>query len=182
MAFPEGFNLSKTGGSGTSRYTMFHLRENGEVKIRVLSEFIAGQSVWGEPNGERICTRVRIGESIPTKAIGTNSFSGLPERIKDFVAAIVWNYDTEQLEIFETDKATIIEQIMNYEADSDYGDSRGYDLKLKKSGEKKETTYSVVALPPKDPDKTILEAYNKHSINLEALYDGEDPFKEDLPF
>lgn len=178
MAFPTSFKPKV--GEGTSQYTLANLESGASVKLRVLSNIITGNSVWGEDvEGNRKCTRVRDGESMPVSAIGTNKFTGQPERVKQFIAAVVYNYDSKQLEILETDKATIIEQLYALENTEEYGDLKGYDIKIAKNGQKMDTTYSVIGLPPKSPNKDVLEAYNHSEIDLNKLYTGEDPFSSE---
>lgn len=173
MALPSNF----TPKAGNSRYTMSNLSSGETVKIRVMSDYITGKIVWsGHTQEEKKPFRVPEGVAIPTAKIGTNLRSGKPENIRQFVAAICWNYGTERLEIFETDKSTIIGQIFKFEQDEDYGDSKGYDLKISKSGQGMETEYSVVPSPPSKAKPEIVEALKSEPINLEALYTGDDPF------
>ena len=172
MALPTNFTPEKKG-----KYTMSSLKSGETVKIRVMSDFISGKIVWsGHTQEEKKPFRVPDNTAIPTGKIGTNLRSGMPETIRQFVAAICWNYTTEQFEIFETDKATILERIYECEQDSDYGDSKGYDLKIGKKGQGMETKYSVQPAPPKPTEKDILTAFESQNIDLTALYKGEDPF------
>lgn len=172
MALPNGFQPK----SGQSKYTMTGLQSGQTVKVRVLSDFIAGRIVWsGNDETGRKPRRFKDSENIPTSAIGVDKY-GQPERIRQFIAAKVWNYETEQVEVFETDKAMIIKQIFSYESDSDYGDSKTYDLKISKTGSGMETEYGVIAAPPKPVSDEIKKADKECPVNLEALYDGADPF------
>lgn len=175
MALPSNF---KQDGQ-KSQYTMNSLDDKG-TRIRFVSDFITGKFVWGDgEDGKRIPHHYKKGQNIFVGDIGTNKFTGEPESIKQFIAGVVWNYRTEQFEIFETNKSTVIGQIVEYEANDEYGDSKGYDLTLKKTGEKMDTKYSVIASPPKPVDSGIVEAYKKTSINLQALFDGKDPFNSE---
>jgi len=176
MSLPKDFEVEQ---SGPGKYLVSKIKSGDKVKFRMLTDFITGKSVWGDPKqeGKRVCTRKRIGEKLEVGCIGINKFSGNPESIKQFIAAIVWNYATEQVEIFETDKSTIIEQIFDIEADDDWGDSKGFDLSISKKGEAMETTYSL--LPS---NKSVFKCSEdfKH-VNIEALYTGDDPFaKKDV--
>ena len=173
MALPKNFQPKKEG----SRYTMSKLNSGETVKIRILSDFISGNMTWsGHTKDDKKPVRVPENTPMLTTNIGTNLRSGEPERIKQFIAAIVWNYDNEVLEIFETDKATIISRIYEFETDPDYGDSKAYDLKVSKKGTGMETEYSVMPSPPTKVSKDIATAYGSEQINLKALYSGADPF------
>lgn len=180
MGFPKDFTPEQ--GGGENRYTMTGLKSGEAVKFRFMSDLIAGNSVWGEDEkGNRVCTRVKTGENIPTSAIGVNKFTGEPERVKQFVAGVVYNYNTEKIEIFETDKSTVIEPLFEYELNDDYGDLKNYDITIKKTGEKMETKYSVIASPPKKIDEGIVQFYKDTQVDLSALYRGDDPFKVEIP-
>jgi len=170
MALPKDFKQEQTGG----KYTLNKLKSGDKVKFRVLSDFIDGKSVWGDKDGKRVPTRVKLGQPIPTGAIGVNKFSGNPESIKQFIAAVVWNYQDEQIEIFETDKATIIGQIVAIEENDDWGDCKQYDLTVSKKGEGMDTEYNV--LPS---NKAVFKCpEDPKSVNLQALYSNEDPFAQ----
>lgn len=169
---PMNFEPDK--GSG-GKYVLNKLESGGKIKIRMLSDFITGRCVWGDgPDGKRAVYRVKPGEPIPASKIGVSKFSGKPERIKQFIAAIAYNYESKQVEIFECDKAKLVSQIFALEASEDWGDSREYDITLSKTGTGTDTTYS--ALPSnKAPMK---EKVDFSKVNLEALYtpNGGDPF------
>lgn len=168
MSLPKGFKQEVP----LSKYTMANLKAIPKMKFRVLSDFIEGRSVWGEPDGKRVCTRRRIGEDMPVEAIGWSKRYNKPESVKQFIAAIVFNYTTNQVEIFETDKSTVIGFIEGIEGEADWGDSKNYDLIISKSGEDLDTTYSV--LPSnKTPFKQEVDIKD---INLQVLFDGQDPF------
>lgn len=176
MALPKDFKAEQ---SQVSKYTLNNLKTDEKIKIRVLSEFIDGKSVWGEDKeGRRIVTRRRKGEPMLVGAIGVNKFTGKPESIKQFIAAVVYNYTTQQLEVFETDKSTIIGQIVDMENNEDWGDCREYDLTISRTGEKMETKYSIL---PSNKTKFAVKIDKKElqSINLDALYVGGDPFSSE---
>ncbi len=173
MALPKTFKPEQ-GSSG--RYTLTGLKSGEKVKIRVLSYFVAGRSVWSDTDdGKRVPFRARETESIPVGKIGINQFTQMPERIKQFLAAVVWNYTTGQVEIFETDKSTIIEAIYELEQSEDWGDMKGYDVSISKSGQNMDTKYTV--LP--SGQGAFKEKADWKSVNLEALFDGTDPFSSD---
>lgn len=173
MALNANFKLEK-GSSG--RYTLSGLKTGEKVKVRVLTEWIDGKSVWSGMTDEKPTPfRVRAGESIPASKIGINRLDGTPNRIKQFIAAVVWNYKTEQVEIFETDKSTIIEAIVELEQSEDWGDVQKYDLTISKNGTGTDTKYTVI---PSGMGAFKGKADYK-SVNLEALYDGSDPFNSE---
>ena len=119
MAFPDGFELPKKDERTNEEkirdnlYVMRKLiklpKEFNPTKLRVMSELITGKSVWGEVDGKRMPTRTKPDGKILVGSIGINQFTGEPEKIKDFIACVVWNYSSKRLEILETDNWKIIE-------------------------------------------------------------------------
>lgn len=170
MALPKTFKPEQ--GSG-GRYTLSALKSGQKVKVRVLSDFITGKMVWSDlEDGKRAPFRVRDTDAIPTGKIGINQMTGQPERIRQFIASVVWNYATEQVEILETTKGTIIEAIYDLEQSEDWGDTKTYDITISRSGQGMDTKYSVL---PSNKLAMKVKADWKN-VNLEALYDGKDPF------
>lgn len=175
MALPKNFKPKQ----GESRYTMTGLQSGETVKIRVLSDFIVGSMVWAGEGESRKPLRKPDGEPIPVGAIGVDKW-GNPERVRQFIAAKVWNYDRGRVEVFETTKTTVIGFIFKYESDDEYGDSKGYDLKISKTGQGMDTEYSVIASPPKEFDKKLQKEADAEFVGLEALFKGDDPFAQSV--
>jgi hypothetical protein len=98
--------------------------------------------------------------------------------VKRFLATLVYDYESEEFKIFEITQKSLMEQLFKYIKDSDYGDPTEYDIKLSKTGSGKETSYSLVAAPPKLIAKDITARFNELTCNLNALFDGEDPFAD----
>lgn len=103
------------------------------------------------------------------------------EKPKEFWAFAVWNHTLGKVQIMEITQQTIKKEILKYaQDDENWGDPKKYDLRISKSGKGKETKYTVTALPK---SKFESEADEKWAfelakpINLEALFDGSDPFK-----
>lgn len=173
MALPNTFK-PQVGGGG--RYTLSSLKSGEKVKVRVLTDFVTGNMVWSDlEDGRRQPFRSHENQSIPTSKIGTNPNTHEPERIRQFIACVVWNYAKEQVEIFETSKATIIDAIYELENSEEWGDSKTYDITVSKSGTGMETKYSV--LPSNMKPFKCEEDWK--SVNLEALFEGKDPFTQD---
>ncbi len=97
-------------------------------------------------------------------------------KVKEFRAFVVWNYDEEKVQIMEVTQNTIKDQIYALAKDEDFGDPKNYDLKINRSWKDLETRYQVKALAQKPftNEEAIKES---RSVNLEALYEWEDPFK-----
>ena len=57
-----------------------------------------------------------------------------------------------------------------------------YDLKITRSGEELNTTYAVVPAPHSPIPKEAKQAFDSTPINLEALFEGKDPFENAAAF
>lgn len=173
MALPLGYQkeekqeLPKT-------FTMAYLKEDpSKVKLRVLSDFIQGKEVFGEKDSKPFPYRFRVGEKIPVTAIGINKFNGEPNRIKGFLAAVVWSYTNNQVELLVAVNSDIKDTLVELESDIDWGDLKEYDITINRKGQKTETRYSVVPSNKKPFAQTI----DISEIDLDALFTGENPFK-----
>jgi len=170
MSFlPEGEQIPASNG----KYTKF---VEGENRFRVLSSAITGWELWVEGKPVRRKDKSEFTTDQLAKA-DINKFTGMKKVPQYFWAFLIWNYQTEQVEILEVPQVTIMRGIEDYLKDADYGnDPKEYDLIVirDESGEKVE--YRVKAKPPKAMDEGIKEFAKDMKINLNALYKGEDPF------
>lgn len=157
--------------SASTGYMKF---KQGENKFRILSNAIVGWESWVvDEEGNRKPLRWRMGEKVPAEKIGDNP--------KHFWAFVVWNYNEEKVQILEITQKGIMRAIKALTADEDWGDPRNYDIVVIRTGEGMETEYQVKPKPKSKLDEGILRFYKDLTINLEALFEGKDPFEsEDL--
>jgi hypothetical protein len=144
--------------------------QQGDNKLRVLGSAIIGQEYWIETKDGRKPIRKRQGERISPADIGPDS------SIKHFWAFPVYNYQDKRIQILELTQKTIMNGIQKLTSSEDWGDPKDYDITITKEGEMMQTEYSVVPSPKKKLDIGIQQLYNDMHINLEALYEGADPF------
>lgn len=171
MALPKGFKIPENESSDYTRL------EPGENRLRLLTDLISGQTYWtGDVrNGEeRKPVRKREGEKINLGEMGYGKYG--PDKPKTFIAGVVWNYQTQKVEVFETDKWGIVSDIAGLEDDMDWGDTKNYDIAIKVTGSGPDTRYKVDPKPVKPVAPEIVSAFKQKHINLEALYDGGNPF------
>lgn len=170
---PKDYDVP-TASSGT-----YMKLEMGENRIRVLASPILGFEYWVTlPDGGRKPRRVRIGTPIPQGELELDPKSGEPERPKHFWAMPVWSYKDEQIEILELTQNSIQKELQKLANDSEWGSPLGYDITIIRDGEGLKTTYSVTPKPAKPLDPKIEDFFKGATINLEALYDGGNPFGE----
>lgn len=153
---------------GTSQFMKF---EQGENKVRILSEPLMGYEWWEDTDEGRRPFRVKEFETAVREG---------EEPIKHFWAMIVFNYNSKQIQVLEITQKTIQRAITTYAHDEDWGDPRKYDLIIHRSGEGLETEYQVIPKPKKKLSKDIEKAYSDADIDLEALFRGEYPVEEEV--
>jgi len=160
---PENYQPPK----GESRYFKF---QSGTNKFRILSKPILGYLDWQDKKPLRFKMKEKPEKPIDPKY-----------PIKHFWAMIVWDFTDECIKILEITQVTIMQSIVALTKDPEWGSPFHYNIKVEKQGEKLDTKYSVIASPPSELTDEIKEAYKTTPINLDALYEGEDPFDTDLP-
>lgn len=138
--------------------------QDGENKIRILSKPIIGWLDWKDKKPYRFRMNNR-----PEKPMGDSP-------IKHFWAFIVWNYADQAIQILEITQATIQKSIQNLSKDDDWGAPFFYDLKISRKGKDLNTEYTVTPSPKKDLPDEIKKAALEKPANLEALFEGADPW------
>tara|TARA_R100000458_G_C8247483_1_gene225052 strand:+ start:294 stop:905 length:612 start_codon:yes stop_codon:yes gene_type:complete len=174
MAFLSNIQPTPEGGAG--HYYKFG---QGENKFRIVGSsdttppgFIQGMIGWGEDEeGNRKPFRWRIGEDAPRN---------FAEKPREFFALVVWNYEEACVQVLELTQAGLKSELVTLANDKEWGDPRKYDIAVIRNGEGKETNYVMTPKPHKKLDPAAVATVMATSVNLEALYDGGDPF-EDAP-
>jgi hypothetical protein len=161
---PEGYDKIPS----TGRY--MKLLEGDNV-LRILGSAITGWVYWntaGKP--------VRLKERPSGRPMDIRTEDDGKETIKHFWAFAVWNYAERMVQVLEVTQKQVMSGIKGYVDDADWGDPKGYDVKITRTGSGFDTEYFVKAVPHKPLDPAIAEEYSKSPVNLSALYEGGDPF------
>lgn len=145
--------------------------KDGENNFRVLSPAVVGYAYWNTENKP-----VRSREAIRTipndiKFEDDGRFS-----IRHFWAFVVWNYDEQSLQILEVTQKRIMTALKALVESPKWGDPTNYDITISRSGSGFDTEYIVQGNPPAPLDDKVASLYALANINLEALFDGGDPF------
>jgi hypothetical protein len=162
---PQGYEPTKP----TGNYTKF---QNGDTKIRIMSSAIVGFEYWNN-EGKPVRSK-EFPKTLPEDIRYDDQ--NQPEKIKEFWAFVVWNYNENRIQVCEITQAQIKEGILNYSNDEDWGDPKQYDLKINRTGEKLTTKYQVKGSPKTEVPMEAANAFAATSVNLEALFTGDDPF------
>lgn len=156
---PADYEQPKSSGN----YMKF---QQGENKLRILSKPIIGWIDWKDKKPFRFKMKDKPAAPLdPTK------------KIKHFWAFIVWDYQENQISILEITQSSIQTAIGSYSKDADWGSPFNYDIKIVRSGDGMETEYIISPVPHKPVSPEIIKAYADKPCNLEALFEGKDPFE-----
>jgi hypothetical protein len=165
---PENYSVPSPSGN----YLKF---EQGETRFRFLTSPIVGNEYWnhdGKPVRKRTTDSIDHSDIRPEK-------DGRPGVPKHFWAAPVLNYREKRVQILEITQKGIMQSISALAKDGDWGTPLEYDLVVSREGEGMETKYQVIPKPAKPLDSEAKKAWDtlrESGFNLEALYDGTDPF------
>lgn len=156
---PQDYEAPQTGGN----YMKF---EKGDNKFRILCKPILGWLDWKDKKP----LRFRMNEK-PEKPIDP------AKPVKHFWAMVVFDERDQKIKILEITQASIQKAITDLAKSSDWGSPLEYGLTIVKKGEDKNTEYSVIPSPPKALSDAVNTLYQSFKyINLDALYEGGDPF------
>jgi hypothetical protein len=139
--------------------------EVGDNRFRIMSKPIVGWEDWKDNKP----LRYRMPNKPP--------FPVDPEKpIKHFWAMIVFDYQMKKPSVLEITQVGIQRTIETLAHNEDWGSPLNYDIVIKKSGSGMKTEYEVTPIPPKPVPEEISNMFMGLNINLEALFDGKDPF------
>lgn len=146
--------------------------EDGDNRFRILSSAKVGWEYWNEDKeGNRKPIRKHFDEDLIMSEIQE------PDKVKKFWAFVVWNYKEEVIQILELTQQTIKKSIQGFINNKKWGSPiDSYDLVISKEGAGKLTKYTIQADPKEPTSKEIKEALKAKPVNLEALFQGADPF------
>jgi hypothetical protein len=161
---PQGYEVPQAGGN-------YYKFVKGENRFRIMGSPILGYEYWEEEDGKRKPIRSRMDAPIDVTHVDD------PSTIKHFWAMVVYNYEEKKLQIMEITQKTIQRSLRSLSSDPDWGSPvQKYDIVVKRSGDGLETEYEVMPKPATPMDPGIVQLYHDTEINLDALYDGADPF------
>ena len=165
---PEGYEVPKSAGN----YMKF---EEGENRFRILGKAIIGYLYWvTEKDGKRSPRRVHMNDTIP---IGELEGDDKP---KHFWAMPVYNFDVDKIQILEITQKGLHTSIKALVDNKKWGNPENYNLAVTRVGKDFNTKYSVQPEPQDKAEEELLKdvrkQYKEMNIDLDALYEGGDPF------
>lgn len=171
VAADDDFVTDDVVSAGSSSYLKL---ADGKNKVRAISKPITGWIVWEEDPDDadsRIPRRSKIEDGEPEAPSKDPK-----DKPKKFMTLTVFDYESNEIKIWEITQQSIIKGIKALSSNPDWGTPLGYDLNIEKKGEGKKTRYTVTPSPKKALTKDQIKAANEKPCYLDALYEGEDPF------
>lgn len=169
MRLPNDYQIKESNGSN-----YFKITEEQQA-FRILTSPIIGYEYF-RVDGEGKIKPVRQREEF--KGVPSDSKDG--NNPKEFWAFCVRNHNLKKVQIMEITQKTIMKAIVELTKSEDREDPKTYDLNISRTGKGTDTRYSLTPLPKNrfENDEEFENAKNEaKSIRLEALYEGDDPFK-----
>lgn len=164
---PENYEAPKSGGGNYTKLA------DGETRLRILSNPIFGFEYWNtEGKPVRVKDRPN-GKPADMRLVDNN---GREEKIKEFWAMKVYNYNEQQMQVCQVTQNQIKNALAELSRDADWGHPKAYDVKITRSGKGLETKYVVTPVVPKPVSDVVKEAFTSTLINLDALFDGGEVF------
>lgn len=148
----------------TSNYMKF---SEGDNTFRVLSSAIIGYEYFDQDNKP-----VRSPE--PFDVVPTDVKKG--GAIKHFWAFAVYNYEAKRIQVMELTQKGLMKAIQAYVKNPKWGNPKGYDITVTRTGSGLDTEYSITPNPHSPLDAKIASQYANMNVNLNALYENGDPF------
>jgi len=145
---------------------------DGENTFRILSSAVVGFEYW---NTENKPIRSKTGWRTLPPDIKIED-DGKVSNINHFWAFAVWNYGDKKVQILELTQKTIMAPIKSLVNNPKWGDPKEYDIVVTKEKISGKVSYTTMADPKTPLDPEIAKAYSEQNLNLEALFDGTDPF------
>lgn len=167
MSFlPEGYERPATSGGNYAKL------EDGQNRFRILSDAKVGWLYWNTDNKP-----VRLREKPENLPEDIRYENGKPDKVKHFWAFTVWSYRENKIQILELTQSSIQGPLEDLVMSPDWGDPKEYDITITKKGQKLDTEYSLQPSPMRPVPVEAHKAYREARVNLEALFDGKDPFE-----
>lgn len=143
--------------------------EQGDTTFRVMSSAIVGYVYFNKEN--KPIRQKEVFDSTPSDIKKDGS-------VKHFWAFVVWNYEAERIQILEIMQKSIMTGMKAIIDNPKWGNPKNYDITITRKGTTmNDTEYAIMPNPHTETSDEIRNAFLNKKVNLEALYDGGDPFK-----
>jgi hypothetical protein len=166
---PENYEMP-VGKSGGSYFSL----EDGANVIRFLDQVKVGYEWWEERDGSNRPNRVKVKDDVP---------EAYKKEAKHFWANVI--AVEGEIYVWSFTQKSIQQPVNDLCRNKQWGDPKGYDITITKSGKGLETNYTVMPNPKSTVDKEVKAEYKKwcDENDVDALvYTSESTNDDDLPF
>lgn len=164
---PQDFTPPKS----PSRYTK--IAKDSSVKLRIVS---SPTFAWEYFTADSKPVRVPFDKENPNDRPVAPIIPGRKNETKFIWILTVWNYGTEQVELYSIAQRKIQSDLLSLTRDPDFGNPKEYDIKIERKGDKLLTSYNVLPLARTPLTNNILNIIDANPVNHAALFDNSDPF------
>ena len=156
--FPEGYEAPV-------EISSFMRLEDGDNKFRILSGVVTGWEYW---TADKKPVRSKTEwENIPDNI---QMRDGKPTAIKYFWSFLVYNYEAEQVQSLEITQKTVMKAMTALIENPAWGNPKGFDITINKTGKELLTKYAVVPNPHSKITDEIQKALDDSTIDLEEIF------------
>lgn len=187
MAIKSKMDLEKIGQNEGSLF-LDDLRDLTELKFRVIGDIVSGYFYWQvftKNDGSEGKRPVRS-EVFPDDIINPSSqpWDGQPSKPNQFLAMAIYDFADQKIKIWQVTKKAVMKGLIEIELDDDFGEVQDYDFKIKKTGVKMDTEYSLMRLERTELTKEMIELHEEANVNLDDYMNGTGGIgeKKDKPF
>lgn len=151
-----------------------------KFRCRVLGPAIAGVVAWTADNKPaRFKSEADIPEGFNWRLQDKGPHAGKRELPRSFWAFPVWDYETNEVRVWEVTQAGLKDALRALTGNPEWGSPLGYDVTATREGKGLETKYALAPSPKSAVPLEAAGAWNDAvaaGFDLNRLYDGGDPF------
>lgn len=166
---PDTYEVPK----GESKYMKF---EQGDNKFRILDKPIFGYEAWTQPDEENKNGKpVRF--KMEEKPVDLRPFK--EQKLSHFWAMPVWSFNAKSVQVLQLTQKGIQKALEALARNEDWGSPLGYNITVKREGEKLETEYFINPSPHSEIPVEVVEKFTELKANgfdITRLFSNGDPF------
>jgi len=148
--------------------------EQGDTKFRILASPVLGFEGWS--NEDKPVRFEKMPDEAQLAILRAPKYG--TKKVKHFWAMPVYCYKESKLMVLQLTQVTIIEGLTKLAKSEEWGSPLNYDVTINKTGEKTDTTYTIIPVPPKTFEGFTAEELiaELSGVDLQKLFTGEDVF------
>lgn len=178
-----GFNVPSSIASSGGNY--LKLKE-GKNKLRIISSPVWGKEGWKDQKP----VRFKDTQAVSAEVMEDLDVDRYGNKIKPFCALFVWDYEGNQVKLWNFKQLSIMKALEDLFNDEDFGDLTTYDISvIRDDSAAGKDRYKVRALSKGDvsdevkkAQKALFSSDNEAILRLQLLFENGDPFMDEEAF